>query len=650
MQLPKNPISFLLVFNFLLLSTGLFAQLNVDPCYAIKWSRNYGSAANDYLFAMEPTSDGGFIAVGEMRAADREDTDIWVQKINSVGEVIWSRTYGAETNERAKDVKQISNGNFIVLAEVEQPSDTVLAQAIYLMELDAVGEFIDGVLFDNKSKNLACNLQLLPNGNYLVGAVQGINSDVWVIQFDASFGIVWMYVEPAETLTGYAIAKPHGSDILIVSSNLGFSEELETPELENIEVKVIDENQTVLHASNISRQPGGFDFLPTYSPNSVSINNDDLIVGTIHVRDANTIYNQLILADIQQIESRGGVVSFSTDLLNGGFSAVTQLPDGDNLAGLTGLSSDTTAMDVFLFQASSDFERLWNSRFGSPFGGSQDDFRVVAVHVVEDGIVVAANSTSSDGDLPGNFGGVDGWIFKIEPLEKPDLGPDLTICDGEPFLLRTSAPYSHYEWQDGSTDSTFLVTTGGTYSVTVSDLARRCELSDTIAIEMLDLELDLGPADSVLCHPEGIVLTTNLPAGTTFEWQDGSTQSDYAVTKAGIYTVTAKFRDCILTDSISITQCDPCVGIPNAFTPNGDNLNDTFHPYIGCVVTNYNFKIYNRWGEVVFETSNSGDEWDGTVNGKDAPSDLYIYQVTFEREDKGRQLKDVRRGEVVLLR
>jgi gliding motility-associated-like protein len=69
------------------------------------------------------------------------------------------------------------------------------------------------------------------------------------------------------------------------------------------------------------------------------------------------------------------------------------------------------------------------------------------------------------------------------------------------------------------------------------------------------------------------------------------------------------------------------VFIPNAFTPNGDGINDTFGVK-GEGIENFAIRIYNRWGEVVFESDNPKKQWDGTYQGKPVKDGTYVYQYS----------------------
>ena len=66
--------------------------------------------------------------------------------------------------------------------------------------------------------------------------------------------------------------------------------------------------------------------------------------------------------------------------------------------------------------------------------------------------------------------------------------------------------------------------------------------------------------------------------------------------------------------------------IPNAFTPNGDQLNDTFTAK-GGRLTSYSMLIYNEWGELLYETDDINAPWDGTYKGESVPSDTYVYKI-----------------------
>ncbi len=105
---------------------------------------------------------------------------------------------------------------------------------------------------------------------------------------------------------------------------------------------------------------------------------------------------------------------------------------------------------------------------------------------------------------------------------------------------------------------------------------------------------------------------------------------------------------CSSTDTITIkVYKGPELYVPNAFSPNNDDLNDVFKVIaVGIIEFKY-LRIYNRWGQQVFQTSDFNHGWDGTFNGKMQPPDVYVW-VTSARDFKGNLIS--RKGFVMLVR
>ena len=115
------------------------------------------------------------------------------------------------------------------------------------------------------------------------------------------------------------------------------------------------------------------------------------------------------------------------------------------------------------------------------------------------------------------------------------------------------------------------------------------------------------------------------------------------------YLIVATAIDGGVTQSISnpITVIkEPKLYYPTAFTPNGDNLNDEFK-VIGQYVVEFDMKIFNRWGEQLYGSSDINLGWDGTYQGKHAPEGTYVF-VADITDFAGRKFN--RSGSVVLLR
>jgi gliding motility-associated-like protein len=102
----------------------------------------------------------------------------------------------------------------------------------------------------------------------------------------------------------------------------------------------------------------------------------------------------------------------------------------------------------------------------------------------------------------------------------------------------------------------------------------------------------------------------------------------------------------VLKDSVHVVVTRP---IPNAFTPNGDGLNDVFRIF-GTPpenITKFNFQVYNRWGQKIFGTNNIEEGWDGKLKGQYCEPGVYVWEIFYEDSKK---VKVTNHGTVKLLR
>jgi gliding motility-associated-like protein len=136
------------------------------------------------------------------------------------------------------------------------------------------------------------------------------------------------------------------------------------------------------------------------------------------------------------------------------------------------------------------------------------------------------------------------------------------------------------------------------------------------------------------CFNGNDTLTINATGGyDKYTWMSDylTTSSSYTARDTGIYTVTVSNVCGTKTDSIHIyDQCDFPIYMPNAFTPNGDRLNDVFRVPPVNLNRLIQFTIYNRWGKIVFQTNNINKGWDGNVNYIPQQPGIYIYYLQME--------------------
>ena len=150
--------------------------------------------------------------------------------------------------------------------------------------------------------------------------------------------------------------------------------------------------------------------------------------------------------------------------------------------------------------------------------------------------------------------------------------------------------------------------------------------------------INLGP-DTTMCPNSsplliGDFINAGNPTASWF-WNTGETSSSIMARHPGIYTTKVTLDGCENSDSIEVFK-DCYLDIPNSFTPNGDGMNDYFLPrqLLSRGATNFKMSIFNRWGELIFETTKiDGRGWDGKFNDKDQPSGVYIYLISVDFKD-----------------
>ncbi len=140
------------------------------------------------------------------------------------------------------------------------------------------------------------------------------------------------------------------------------------------------------------------------------------------------------------------------------------------------------------------------------------------------------------------------FYFNLPP-EPINLGNDTLLCPGETLLLELDIADATYNWQNGSTMPTFLVSMPGGYRVTVT--VNECTQSDTIMVEYEDILPSVLGADTSLCDQQGFTLDATT-AGASYVWLDNSTAPTLPVTQTGIYWVDITLNECTYRDSISV--------------------------------------------------------------------------------------------------
>jgi len=244
----------------------------------------------------------------------------------------------------------------------------------------------------------------------------------------------------------------------------------------------------------------------------------------------------------------------------------------------------------------------------------------------------------------------DDVTIKVVPYPNANAGLDTTICFPASFQLHASGGVS-YLWSPTAflsdpaiADPIAAPPQSIKYTVAVKDvLGCPKPAFSSILVEVEKIVADAGPRDTNIVVNQPLQL--NGTGAETFTWTPptGLNNPDIAnpiaiLSESQEYVLKVQSAaGCSATDTISVTvyKIDPGLYVPNAFTPNGDGINDVFRPIpIGMKSLKY-FKVYNRDGQLIFSTSIQNKGWDGTFKGKPQDADVYVWIVEgIDYQDK----------------
>ncbi len=238
--------------------------------------------------------------------------------------------------------------------------------------------------------------------------------------------------------------------------------------------------------------------------------------------------------------------------------------------------------------------------------------------------------------------------YPIEPVSLT-LIDDTMLCSGHSLELSSNAQPqgAQFVWSTGATTKTIQVDQEGVYTLSIDNGG--CKASDEVVVTIRPaIEIDLGQ-NTTLCKDDTLLLPllSTVDTTTKFRWQDGSSAKTFTVKEAGIYSVTITNVCDTITRTMEVTERNCHFFFPTAFSPNGDGLND-YARLVGdvSVVDDFTLRIYNRWGEAVYQSNDAGKGWDGYYKGQKAEVGTYYYLVRYKYDGEEELLK----GDLLLVR
>lgn len=241
-------------------------------------------------------------------------------------------------------------------------------------------------------------------------------------------------------------------------------------------------------------------------------------------------------------------------------------------------------------------------------------------------------------------------VTVIEALDM-ELPPDISIChytDGVTLNGANLGAGATYLWSTGETSQSIYVTETGIY--TLEGTTNNCTGSDDIIVNQAP---EIHTTHTITaCEGTQALIQVPYDGSSEYNWCTGEAEQFIYADEPGDYCF--QFVDefgCLQEGIVNLVHInhDADLYIPNTFTPNNDGVNDVFVP-VGTEVRDYEISVWNRWGDLVFETEEQGKVWDGSYQGGDhyVQDGIYTFKVVYNGTCSAEKI--VKTGYITVLR
>lgn len=408
---------------------------------ALQWQKSYGGSENDFAFSMQQLSDGGYIVVGQTASFNGDvtgnhgDEDMWVIRLNKSGKLKWQKTLGGTADESAFAVQQTTDGGFIVAGQSSSNNGNVTNNHgnldFWVVKLDGNGNIQWQKSLGGSNADFATSIEQTFDGGYIVaggsssnnGDVSGHHgnvsflSDYWVVKLDANGNIEWNHSFGGTAgEIAYSVKQTSDGGYLI-----GGNSESNDGDVTGMHDEVYGDFWVIKLSKSGNLQweksLGGTDY---DQANSIIQTSDGGYVALGFSRSNNgDITNAHGNYDVwmTKINANGDLLwqhAYGGTQEDFGYS-VEQTPDGGYIinGGTASNNGDVTGLhgneDFWVIKTDASGSLQWQSALG---GSAYDEGKTID-QTSEGGYIAAGYSESNNGNVSGNHGQRDFWVVKL---------------------------------------------------------------------------------------------------------------------------------------------------------------------------------------------------------------------------------------------
>ena len=153
------------------------------------WTKTYGGNDDDIGYSVQQTTDSGYIITGRTHSYGNGQTDLYIIKTDSIGDTLWTKTYGGNNGDQGNSVQQTFDGGYIITGNTIDDSTFYLG--VYLIKTDSIGDTLWTKTFGDSEGN---SVQQTTDGGYIITGVKGVNTgnrDVYLIKTNGNGDTLW---------------------------------------------------------------------------------------------------------------------------------------------------------------------------------------------------------------------------------------------------------------------------------------------------------------------------------------------------------------------------------------------------------------------------------------------------------------------------
>ncbi len=615
--------------------------VKMKPDGYIDWHRRYGGKDEESPKAVKQTMDGGYIVVGSSNSTTDDvhcnhcaslNPDFWILKLDGLGYIQWSKSYGGTEPDEAYDVIETANGDFIVAGySLSSDGDVITpnagAEDGWVIKLNSFGDLAWEKSYGGNVADILKAIQFdFATGGYvfagnssstnLINAANNGAEDYWLVSTDAQGNVLNQktFGGSGEDFLNYMIPTDDGGFLINGSTN--------SPNLAGVNYHAAEDYWVVKLDGQTNLQ-----WNQCYGGSGLDIGSDliqtneggFLLIGGSVSNDGDVKHGNPGTADYWVVKiNENGIIQWQTTVGSAtddvGMTAEQAVDGTFIVAGI--ITSDISASNtISSYDKDND---VWIYKF-KDFGNCDGNLISVPNPLCQGSTVTFTPVISNQGNytyewfvqgIPAGNSLTFSYVFtapgtytielvvndllgcpkytcfqEVDVLPGPNAsaGSDQTICTGGSATLNASPGGLDYEWSTGATTQSITEspTAQTAYTVTVTDPANGCSASSSATIFVVTLTVDAGQDESICTGSSASLTATpngSFP-GLSYIWSNGNTNSNISVSPSSSptnYTVTVTVAGCnSASDVVQVTlEPLPVITVTNTIPVSCTGVND----------------------------------------------------------------------------